>query len=108
MRVVAACQTGVSVITEYQRKISTEEASKGYIFVLKNALDFFPRRGEEFVLSWQGEEHRAMVDSYDCICRGPDYPHEHYFVRWPGLAAGTHLTVRRSEGQSRRYVLTLS
>jgi hypothetical protein len=87
----------------YTRKISGEEAREGYIMILKNWLGFFPPRGQEFRILSQGEDREVRVESYPCQCRGPERPHEHYFIRWPGLRAGEKIGITRlSEG---RYVL---
>jgi hypothetical protein len=38
----------------FARKISAEEAKKGYVFVLKDKLSFFPSSGKPFTLNDQG------------------------------------------------------
>ena len=35
----------------------------------------------------------VKVDSYPCTCRGPEKPHEHYFIRWTGLEAGDKIEI---------------
>ena len=87
----------------YTRKVSGEEAREGYLMVLKDRLGFFPPQGERFALEIDGESREAAVDSYHCECRGPEKPHEHYFIRLPGLRKGERVTVAAKGG---RYSLT--
>ncbi|MFH1738257.1 MAG: hypothetical protein ABIH23_04570, partial [bacterium] len=77
----------------YSRKISAEEAKKGHIFILKDQLSFFPARGKEFTLSGQEKEKKVFVESYRCTCRGPQLPHDHYFIRWDGVRFGEKITI---------------
>jgi len=69
----------------YTRKISAKEAEEGYIFILKNKLNFFPPIGTEFEIQIDGSLREAKVESYPCACRGPELPHEHYYIRCEGL-----------------------
>jgi hypothetical protein len=82
----------------YQRKISSEEAREGYILVLKNWLPFFPGVGELFEVDARGTVRKVRVESYPCTCRGLDKPHEHYFIRWPGLQAGDWVEITKDPG----------
>jgi hypothetical protein len=79
----------------YERRISSEEAAKGYFLVLKNKLSFFPSIGSSFSVKVGAGEKKSAVESYHCECRGPEEPHEHYFVRWPGLVKGDRLIIRK-------------
>lgn len=92
----------------YTRRISTEEAREGYILVLKNKLSFFPHRGKPFLLKGAREQRIATVESYRCQCQGPDFPHEHYFIRWPALWRGALVTVTRLETPEPTYSIELS
>ena len=87
----------------YERKISSEEARDGYFLVLKNKLSYFPSAGSLFSVKVGAKEKKASVQSYHCECRGSQEPHEHYFVRWPGLAKGDKVVIRKSGKQSNRY-----
>src|SRR3990172_8391055 len=89
----------------FSRKISPEEAKKGYIFVLKDTLSFFPPRGKPFTLRKGGEEKKVFLESYRCTCRGPQLKHEHYFIRWEGLRFGEKITITRYEKSADRYDL---
>ncbi|NUN69514.1 MAG: hypothetical protein HUU02_07355 [Bacteroidetes bacterium] len=80
----------------YERTISSLEAERGYFLILKNTLDMFPAVGSTFTLSKGHSRRQARIESYRCECMGPEKPHEHYFVRWAGLAKGDHLLVHRS------------
>lgn len=79
----------------YERKISTDEANEGYFLVLKNKLSFFPIVGTPFRIKAGTRNKKAIVESYRCTCQGPDEPHEHYYIRWPGLAKGDRVIVKR-------------
>ncbi len=73
---------------EYSRKISVKEGEKGFIFILKNKLSFFPPQGKIFKMVKDGSSKEVKVESYPCTCRGPDLPHEHYFITWEEISAG--------------------
>ncbi len=89
----------------YARKISSEEAREGYIMVLKARLAFFPPAGSPFDLDDEGRKTRAKVESYGCACRGPDLPHEHYFIRRAGLTKGDRVEIERAGGSPPAYRL---
>jgi hypothetical protein len=78
----------------YERRISSEEAREGYILVLKNRLALFPAVGKDFVLVVGGAALRARVEARHCECRGPAEPHEHYFIRRPGLIRGQRVVLQ--------------
>ncbi|MBK9610475.1 hypothetical protein [Candidatus Amarobacter glycogenicus] len=80
----------------YERKISSEEAAEGYVLVEKAALKFFPAIGHRFGLIESGETASAKVEARDCECRGPEKPHQHYFIRRGGLAKGSRLRFTRA------------
>ena len=92
----------------YERKISSEEAKQGYFLVLKNKLSFFPGIGSPFSVKHGAKKKKAIVESYHCECQGPDEPHEHYFVKWPGLAKGDHLVVRRMSEKEPLYSIRVT
>lgn len=77
----------------YSRKISRAEAQKDFIFILKNKLSFFPPLGDNFELVNDEVSKEVKVESYPCTCRGPERPHEHYFIRWEGLEAGDKVEI---------------
>ena len=79
----------------YSRKISRTEAKKGFIFILKNKLSFFPPIGDNFELVNDGVSKGVKVESYPCTCRGPERPHEHYFIRWESLEAGNKVEITK-------------
>jgi hypothetical protein len=65
----------------------------------------FPSIGSPFSVKVGRREKKAAVDSYHCECRGPEEPHEHYFVRWPGLVKGDRLIIRKSaKGKNLYYI----
>jgi hypothetical protein len=87
----------------YTRKISAEEAKKGHIFILKDKLSFFPPRGKTFTLCAGETKRTVTVDSYHCTCRGPQLPHDHYFIRWEGLRYAQKITITKSETTASVY-----
>jgi hypothetical protein len=91
----------------YLRKISREEADNGYIFVLKNMLGFFPGIGEEFQLL-DGRNYRtAKVESYPCLCQGPDEPHKHFFISKAGLKKGDNVEILKVQNET-KYKLRIT
>ncbi|MHC4480431.1 MAG: hypothetical protein ACYS8K_00865 [Planctomycetota bacterium] len=82
----------------YERRASAEEAREGRLMVLKSRLPFFPPLGRPFEIRQGRSSRTARVESRPCACRGPDRPHEHYCIRWPGLKAGDRMTIRRADG----------
>jgi len=92
--------------TIYSRKISATEAKKNYIFILKNKLSVFPPEGNEFKLVKDELTKNVKIESYSCICRGPDRPHEHYFIRWNGLKAGDKVEIIKVEDND-EYLLKI-
>lgn len=83
----------------YRRKVSGEEARHGHLLVERRRVRFFPPPGEEFDL----EGLPTRVESYACSCRGPEKPHEHWYVRVPGLRPGEEVEVEDLGGG--RYAL---
>lgn len=79
----------------YERDISKDEAEHGYFLILKNKLSFFPVVGSSFNVKSGTKHVKAVVESFRCECRGPEEPHEHYFVRWKGLAKGDHIILKK-------------
>lgn len=79
--------------TTYQRRVSREEAETGRFMVLKSALRFFPEVGEEFELSDGATTRTLTVQAVPCTCRGPQKPHDHYWVAWPNLKKGDAIEV---------------
>jgi len=89
----------------YSRKISSKEADKDFIFVLKNKLSFFPESGEKFELNDGYLWKEVTVESYPCTCRGPDHPHEHYFIHWEALKAGDKIEIIKNSAN--KYLLKI-
>jgi len=91
----------------YSRRVSSEEAREGYLLVLKNKLRFFPPLGTDFDIVQDHVISKAKVESYRCACRGPDLPHEHYFIRRMGLKARDRVEIREDPERQGRYVLKI-
>jgi hypothetical protein len=92
---------------KYSRKISSKEANNNFIFILKNKLSFFPPLGEVFELKAENSSCKVRVESYPCICRGPNLPHEHYFIKWEGLETGAKLEIKRNTSKNKEYHLKI-
>ncbi len=73
--------------------------------MLKNKLSFFGGLGASVTLVQGGTAVVAKVEAYDCACVGPERPHQHYFIRWPGLKAGDRVQIERVSDQGERYTL---
>ena len=48
-----------------------------------------------------------MVESYPCTCRGPDRPHEHYFISWEGLESGDKVEIIKDSEKEGKYKLQI-
>jgi hypothetical protein len=97
----------VKVRGAYSRKVSSQEAREGYFLVLKNKLQLFPPLGKKFDLVQNDAVGKARVESYRCTCRGPDLPHEHYFIRWKGLRPKDRVEIREDPERQGRYVVQI-
>jgi hypothetical protein len=91
----------------YSRRISSEEARESYILVLKNRLPFFPPVGKRFPLVGNQVRASVRVESYSCTCRGPDEPHEHYFIRWDALKAEDTVEIRKAPHNQMEYLIRI-
>lgn len=89
----------------YERKISSEEAQESYILVSKDRLGWFPPVGQEFDLVDDGSRRRATVEAYDCECRGPQKPHQHYFIRRADLSARSRVKLTKEGSDYRLEIL---
>lgn len=63
--------------------------------VLKNKLSFFPSPKNTFELVTDELSKEIKVEFYPCTCRGPDRPHEHYFICGEGLEAGDKIEITK-------------
>ena len=92
---------------QYKRRISAEEVKKGYIFILKDKLDFFPVVGKVFELKSGSTKKESFIETYRCTCRGPQLPHDHYFIRWEGLRFGDKISIEKDEKKENSYEISL-
>ena len=97
-----------SMKTTYERKISSEEAEQEYFLVLKNRLSFFPEVGSSFSIQDENKTKRVKVESYICHCQGVELPHEHYFVKWKGLAKGDIFRVQKISDAKNIFSVTVN
>ncbi|MBM4241444.1 MAG: hypothetical protein FJ150_07290 [Euryarchaeota archaeon] len=91
----------------YSRKISLNEARKNFIIIIKNKLSLFPPVGSNFELAGDDERKKVKLDAYPCICRGPDRPHEHYFIHWDGLKPGNMVEIEKDPEKEKLYHLKI-
>jgi hypothetical protein len=91
----------------YSRKISKSEADNNFIFILKNELSFFPPLGQDFVIKSDDLSCTVKVESYPCTCRGPDLPHEHYFIKWKGLEAKNRVEIKKNKSENNEYTIKI-
>jgi len=91
----------------YSRTVSADEAKEGYLMILKDRLSFFPMVGRIFEMQSGSSIRKVKLESYHCECRGPDTPHDHYFVRWDELKKGDRVLIQRDGKKAGRYVLQL-
>ncbi len=90
------------------RKISATEVDNDFIFILKSKLSFFPDLGEEFVIVNDNISREVKIESYPCTCRGPDRPHDHYFIRWKDLEPGDKIEIIQDSKKSNKYHLKIT
>jgi hypothetical protein len=48
------------------------------------------------------------LESYSCTCRGPELPHEHYFIKWDGLRAGAKVEIEKNLFKTNEYHLKIA
>ena len=68
----------------YKKRISRDEMERKAVLILKSSLKFFPVKEESFTIiascSGKSSESDAFVEAEDCECRGPEKPHQHYYI----------------------------
>ncbi|UTB33776.1 MAG: hypothetical protein NKF70_06115 [Methanobacterium sp. ERen5] len=85
----------MKTVNSYSRKISKKEADNGFIFILKSKLSYFPK--SSFTLSDGDITEVREIKSYSCTCRGPDKPHNHYYISWDNLEVGNIIEIRKND-----------
>lgn len=75
--------------------------------ILKNKLSFFPPLGGSFEILFENKPKFVGIESYPCTCRGPQLPHEHYFIRWSGLKTGDKVEIEKSSEIKDSYILRI-
>ncbi|MGE5404592.1 MAG: hypothetical protein ACM3PP_06600 [Candidatus Saccharibacteria bacterium] len=81
----------------YKRKVSREESSDSKLMVLKNELKKFPPIGTFFNAMLDGKPVTAKIEAVFCQCRGPEKPHDHYWVHFKEkvfLVAGNEVEMK--------------
>ncbi len=92
----------------YTRKVSPTEAREGHVMVTADKLSLFPPAWRPFQVR-QGEQTReAVLEAEECTCRGPQKPHEHYYVSVPDLRPGDRVTFRKDAGEEKLYHLEVT
>ena len=77
----------------YGRRAMPEEVERGALFIAKTALPFFPPMGTPFALETASGTAEVAVEAVHCICRGPEKPHEHYWLPVPGIELRALVTI---------------
>ncbi len=85
----------MKTLKSYSRKISKKESDNGFIFILKSKLSYFPK--SSFTLSDGDISLEREIKSYPCTCRGPDRPHDHYYISWDNLEVGDIIEIRKND-----------
>jgi len=60
----------------YERKISVDEEKKHYIFVTKDAAQYFPSN-TAITIRLGNMVFKTKFEATPCDCMGPKHPHEH-------------------------------
>jgi len=94
-------------VDRYARKASREEADRGAPFILKTAFPFFPPPGTPFALETAAGVREAAIEAEPCICRGPEKPHEHWWLPLEALAKGQVVAVLEPDVPGGAYRLRL-
>src|SRR5690606_38497627 len=75
------------------RRVTAEEARDGRLLVEKRWLGRLPAPGEAFTLDDRGVRRTVAIEAEHCECRGPEKPHDHYYLPVAGLERGTTVTL---------------
>ncbi len=76
--------------------------------VLNSAVKRFPPVGERFTIATEGRERSTCIEAEPCTCRGPEEPHEHYFIACPGLIKGATIEIAPDADAPSRYLLQIT
>jgi hypothetical protein len=64
----------------YVRKLSGDEATHGYVMIMKESLKLFPKPKVGFKVKVNERSFDSEVKIVDCWCQGPKKPHMHYRI----------------------------
>lgn len=64
----------------YVRKLSGDEATHGYVMIMKESLKIFPKPTVGFKMKVKESVFDSEVKIVDCWCQGPKKPHVHYRI----------------------------
>jgi hypothetical protein len=92
----------------YARKVSPTEAREGHVMVTANKLSLFPPAWRPFQLRQGDQTREAVLEAEECTCRGPQNPHEHYYVSVPDLRPGDRVTIRKDADEEGLYHLEVA
>jgi hypothetical protein len=82
----------------YERRIGAEEEERGFIAVMKSDIGVFRPSGRPSTARSEGSAN-SFRSSRTLRVPGPEKPHEHWFIHWPGIRRGQTVTFVR-EGES--------
>lgn len=91
----------------YERKAGYEEAERSQIFILKAALKLFPPPGEHFQLEGADGIRETAIDAEDCVCRGPEKPHQHWWLPVTGISPNATVTIQRPAAPGDPYRMSI-
>ena len=78
------------------RNVSRKTPGDGMIEITKPVAEMLRMRGSEFDVRTPAGEGRTLLTSMACTCRGPEKPHEHWFLRselFRSLIPGTEIAI---------------
>ena len=93
----------------YNRKLSADEFENGFLFITREGLSFLPPVGKFFKINVGDRKFDSRIEAYDCLCRGPNKPHQHFkisiehFIPVLSMEKGKNITL--SAGENKEYTL---
>ena len=75
-----------------RRTVSRKTPGDGRLEITKQAAEFLEHLGRAFDLDVDGSRAPGHLGTMDCMCRGADTPHVHYFIQaapFTGRTPGT-------------------
>jgi hypothetical protein len=64
-----------------RRTVSRKTPGDGKLEITPDGRRKLAPLGDAFAVEWRGARGRATLHHLACTCRGPENPHEHWFVQ---------------------------